>query len=156
MAHVTDIRVIASSVSSQGIDPPTVGANEILLVDMALDEAIASIAHREVFHGITLRPSYQDTGPRPRTLLDVVRDTDTPTNRYVLTGDVGAPYGVIRVLPVYDEQDITKLENTLKEMKDTIEVKYLQVMQTVIGEWGYRRIDNTITRQYRIIESLNK
>ncbi len=89
-------------------------------------------------------------------LLDVVRDTDTPTNRYVLTGDVGAPYEVIHVLPVYDEQDITELENTLKKMKDTIEVKYLQVMQTVIGEWGYRRIDNTITRQYRIIESLNK
>jgi hypothetical protein len=34
---MADIRVIASSVSRQGIDPPTVGANEILLVDMALD-----------------------------------------------------------------------------------------------------------------------
>ena len=87
-------------------------------------------------------------------LLDVIKETKTPTNRYILTGDVGSPYGIIRVFPVYDEEELIDLENFLKHVKGAIDIQYMQVKQTIIGEWGYRRIDNTTAVQHQILQNL--
>ena len=75
-------------------------------------------------------------------------DTQTPTNRYILEGDIGAPYGNLFIKPIYDEKladVVSELKHYLKE--DIVETHV--ITDILVGQLGYRKIAKEETYQYK-------
>ncbi|MGC8694754.1 MAG: Lrp/AsnC family transcriptional regulator [Candidatus Micrarchaeia archaeon] len=85
-------------------------------------------------------------------LLNTIQDTPTPLNKYILTGDVGAPYGILRIVPIFNDRDLTNIINEINNLNGGIEIKYLIITDILVGTLGYRKIDNTLSTQYKILQ----
>ncbi|MGC8496316.1 MAG: Lrp/AsnC family transcriptional regulator [Candidatus Micrarchaeia archaeon] len=80
----------------------------------------------------------------------IIGDTQTPTNRYILVGDIGAPYGSLYIKPIYDERlddVVSELKHYLKE--DIIETHV--ITDILVGQLGYRKIAKEVTYQYKAL-----
>ncbi len=78
----------------------------------------------------------------------IIRDINTPTDRYILVGDIGAPYGSLFIKPIYDEDlnsAITELKHYIREER----VDSYIITDTLIGALGYRKIAKEVTSQYK-------
>ena len=87
---------------------------------------------------------------RNEYLSYIISDTDTPTNKYILEGDIGAPYGNLFIKPVYGESlnDITsELKHYLREEKVDVHI----ITDVLVGTLGYRKIAKETTYQYKIL-----
>ena len=75
-------------------------------------------------------------------------DTQTPTNKYILIGDIGAPYGSFYIKSIYDEKladDVSELKHYLRE--DIVETHV--ITDILVGQLGYRKIAKEETYQYK-------
>lgn len=81
----------------------------------------------------------------------MIDNPKTPTNRYALFGDIGAPYGFLFIKPIYAETS----EEYTEELKDAIHEKSepdIEIITDVlVGTLGFRRIPPEETYQYKII-----
>ncbi|EQD48247.1 transcriptional regulator, AsnC family [mine drainage metagenome] len=80
----------------------------------------------------------------------VIERTDTPTNRYILIGDIGAPYGLLHIKPIYNE----RMEDAVDELKrytreDRVETHV--ITDVLVGSLGFRKIPKEITYQYKAL-----
>ncbi len=93
---------------------------------------------------------------RKEWLLDVITEGNTPLNKYILSGDVGSPYGILRTLPIYQNGDLEKIENTISKMIKGAEIKTSMLSEILTGRLGFRKIDiketwlyQTFVKEYR-------
>ena len=91
---------------------------------------------------------------RDKYMINIIEERDTPTNRYALVGDIGSPYGVLFIAPIYEESDLNDMEGKLSLLD--MEVKESIITRTLVGELGFRKIEQTVTAQYQILKELTK
>ena len=87
-------------------------------------------------------------------LLHTIDDTNTPINKYVLIGDIGATYGLLLIAPIFNENDDIEVE--IKRHIDGVKISTSIMTRVLIGELGYRRINRLDTPQYEFIENARK
>ncbi|MGC8688413.1 MAG: Lrp/AsnC family transcriptional regulator [Candidatus Micrarchaeia archaeon] len=92
---------------------------------------------------------------RSAYLLNTIQDTQTPLNKYILSGDIGAPYGILRIVPIFNDGDLTNIIKEIYMLKSDIEIKYLIITDILVGTLGYRRINNTLSTQYKILQEIS-
>ena len=88
---------------------------------------------------------------RDSYFMDVIQETDTPLNKYLLIGDISSPNGLLYITPIFDDGDVEKIKSTIT---DTVRGSYTTsfiVTETLVGHLGFRRIDNTKSLQYGLI-----
>lgn len=82
----------------------------------------------------------------------ILEDTGKITNRFVLLGDIGAPYGMLSIMPVFDDLDIQKTETSFYNLFGAnIESKTVIIIRLLIGNLGFRRMDNKESVQYKLL-----
>ena len=81
-------------------------------------------------------------------ISDSVDDTNTDLNKYIFSGDIGSPYGVMRIAPLYKNGDLEELEKRIYAITDGIEVESSIITNILVGKLGYRKVDITKTWIY--------
>ena len=80
--------------------------------------------------------------------------TDAFLGRIVFAISLSSPYGVLFVAPIYEESDLNDIEGKLSLLD--MEVKESIITRTLVGELGFRKIAQTVTYQYPILQELTK
>lgn len=88
---------------------------------------------------------------RKNYFLNIIQETNKPLNKFIFTGDIGAPYGLLLIAPLYQEGDLEKLEEELRINVKGVKIKSSILSETLIGNLGFRKIDNPHTRSYEIL-----
>ncbi|MGC8496365.1 MAG: AsnC family transcriptional regulator [Candidatus Micrarchaeia archaeon] len=83
-----------------------------------------------------------------------IEKTNNPTNKFALVGDIGSPYGILFVSPIYDA-GIDHLEKEVSNMLHGAEIESSIISDIIIGSLGYRKIAIENTIQYNIIKELD-
>lgn len=95
-----------------------------------------------------------DKGKR-EYLKYILEYTETPTNKFILTADMGAPYGMLSILPVFNDTDIQKTEDSLRNLFGSgVELRTLIITQLLLGNLGFRRLDNKKSIQYKLLHGI--
>ncbi|MEM3839249.1 MAG: AsnC family transcriptional regulator [Candidatus Micrarchaeaceae archaeon] len=89
---------------------------------------------------------------RKQFLKHLVSDSKWPTNRYVLIGDIGSPYGALLLAPVYDNNDIIEIRKNISQYLGT-ETSMAVVTNIIVGRLCYRRFDNAYSKQLDILKT---
>jgi DNA-binding Lrp family transcriptional regulator len=88
---------------------------------------------------------------REEFVLHLINNPKTPTNRYALEGDIGIPYGLMYIKPIYDDV----LENVDKELRDAMAEKSKPDIEIItdmlVGSIGFRRLPTEETYQYKVM-----
>lgn len=79
-------------------------------------------------------------------------EEDTPLNRFIFSGDIGSPYGLIVIAPLYKEGDLEKLESELLHAAKGTKIRTSMVSNIIVGELGYRKIDVKKTHLYKRLQ----
>lgn len=74
---------------------------------------------------------------------------DTLLNRYLYNTDIGSPYGIMLVAPLYKEGDLDALVSSLSAVAKGVRIKTSIVSSILVGNLGFRRIDPTKTLWYK-------
>jgi hypothetical protein len=81
--------------------------------------------------------------------FDIIRETDKPTNEYTMVSDISDPDGVLFIKPIYKDKSA---EEYIEWISSSIEgarfTKVGIITKVLIGNFCYRRFDNTYTIQY--------
>ena len=74
-------------------------------------------------------------------LLDSILDPNAPLNKYIFNGDIGSPYGVMRIAPLYKNGDLEELEKQSYKITEGIEIESSIITDILVGKLGYRKVD---------------
>lgn len=88
---------------------------------------------------------------RDSYLLDVIQETNTPINKYILIGDIGSPSGLLYITPIFKDGELDDIENNVKEKVRGSEIESYIITKTLVGKLGFRRIDNKKSAQYSLL-----
>ncbi len=88
---------------------------------------------------------------RDRFLMHIISDTQTPINKYLLIGDIGAPYGFLFISPIFNDGELNSVEAELKSLTGKSEISSLIITDILLGSLGYRRLDNKESLQYKAL-----
>lgn len=89
---------------------------------------------------------------RTEWLTDVIEESaKVPLNKYMFNGDIGSPYGVIRIAPIYEDGEVERLENDILKITGGIRVETSIISKILVGRLGYRKIDTTKTWIYKTL-----
>jgi DNA-binding Lrp family transcriptional regulator len=88
---------------------------------------------------------------RKRLFEDIISETSTPTNRYLLVGDIGSPFSGLLFLPVFGENDIEVRNEMAKKIRGT-RVR-IHTTTKIFGRVCLRKFDNAYAMQ---TETLSK
>jgi len=83
-----------------------------------------------------------------------IDDSEFPLNRYLYSGDIGSPYGILFLAPIYQDGDVEHLEAVISTVAKGVRIRTSLVSDTLVGRLGFRRIDHTKTLWYRNIRNL--
>ena len=86
-------------------------------------------------------------GTRTELLNEIMKETDAPTNHFVLVSDILSPFSIMFVLPVFEENELLETEKSLRTKMRGVDIQTLIVSNTLIGNLCYRRFDNTQTSE---------
>ena len=87
----------------------------------------------------------------------LIENTTYLTNRFILLGDIGAPYGMFSILPVFESSDLQKTENSFRSFfGNGVELHTMIIIQLLIGKLGFRRLDNKESTQYKILHGIKQ
>lgn len=82
---------------------------------------------------------------RAEYFREVISDGDMPLNTYIFAGDIGSPYGVLLIAPLYQDGDLERIEARLGAHLYGSELRTSLVSGTLVGSLGFRKIDTTKT-----------
>lgn len=88
---------------------------------------------------------------RNKFLMHVISNTPTPINRYLLIGDIGAPYGFLFISPIFNDGELSSIERELKDLTGKSEISSLIITDILLGSLGYRKLDNKESLQYKVL-----
>ena len=80
--------------------------------------------------------------------LEIISDGDTPLNKYIFEGDIGSPYGLLLIVPIYKDGDLEKIEDSLNKYVYGSEIHTSLISHTLTGKLGLRKVDTTKTWIY--------
>jgi DNA-binding Lrp family transcriptional regulator len=75
-----------------------------------------------------------------------------PLNKFLFSGDIGSPYGVILIAPLYKNGDLERLENELLQVAKGTKIMTSMVSNILVGNIGYRKITPSLTRMYKRLQ----
>ncbi len=78
---------------------------------------------------------------RVKWLRDSVDDTNASINKYIFSGDIGSPYGVLHIAPLYKNGDLEELEKQIYNITEGIEIESSIITNIIVGRLGYRKVD---------------
>ena len=81
----------------------------------------------------------------------ILQDKGLPTNRFVLTGDIATPYGILLILPIFNFGDLEKTIEELKTNVKGIEAKTTFISDIIVGSICYNKIAEKETRHYKLL-----
>lgn len=84
---------------------------------------------------------------REKLLRNIMGDSKSPLNKYLLVGDIGEPYGIIFLVPVFDDGDLEERVRKLSKIKGT-EISIAVITKILYGNLCYRRFDNAYSIQH--------
>ena len=87
---------------------------------------------------------------RYNLLLNIIKDTKRPVSRYALVGDIEIPFGVILMMPVFEDDDIDKIQKEMLKTKG-IEIKYGIITRILLGRFCYRLFDHAYSVQHKVL-----
>ncbi|MCL5122783.1 MAG: Lrp/AsnC family transcriptional regulator [Candidatus Marsarchaeota archaeon] len=89
---------------------------------------------------------------RTEWLKDVIEESnEVPLNKYIFVGDIGSPYGIIHISPVYKDGEVEKVEADILKITSGIRVETSIISKILVGKLGYRKIDTTKTWVYKTL-----
>ncbi len=93
---------------------------------------------------------------RNEFMVKLIKLPKTPTNKYALEGDIGAPYGLVYIMPIYEGLDPAIKDIADMSKQDKKDIKNAIVTEIIIGSIGFRRIPEEITNQYKYPMKISK
>lgn len=85
-----------------------------------------------------------------------ILNENEPLNKVLFSGDLGAPYGILLMMPYYKEGDVEKFEIELSNVLKGCKIKTSIISNILVGNLGYRKIAIEQTTIYKFIQELNK
>ncbi len=79
-------------------------------------------------------------------------EENTLLNKFLLSGDLGAPYGILIVIPVYKNGDLDKIEKELAEVARGTKIHISLISDILVGNLGYRKIESKYTHLYKKLQ----
>lgn len=93
---------------------------------------------------------------RREFLMNIIKDTDSPATRYLLTGDVGVPHGGLYFLPVFRDGDLERAKESLEKTSPGTHIDTDMISNVLVGSFCYRKFDNTYSTQYERLVGMYK
>ncbi|MDE1848141.1 MAG: hypothetical protein KGH61_04305, partial [Candidatus Micrarchaeota archaeon] len=84
-------------------------------------------------------------------LWQIIEDAGTPTNKYVLGGDIENPHGTILFAPVFSNGGLDVMVEKIRKQNSGIEIRQMIVTSILLGSLCYRKFDVKYSRQYAIL-----
>ncbi len=84
-------------------------------------------------------------------MVHLIDNPKTPTNRYVLEGDIGMPHGGLFIRPVYGETSQEYVKELKEAAHEKLEPDVEIITDILVGTLGFRRIPPEETYQYKAI-----
>ncbi len=88
---------------------------------------------------------------RKEYLSELISDSDEVMNRYVFVGDIGSPYGIILISPLFNQGDLENVEESVKKVAKGSIIRTSVITDVLIGSLGFRRLDLTKTWAYETL-----
>jgi DNA-binding Lrp family transcriptional regulator len=82
-------------------------------------------------------------------LREELADEGKPLNRYIFAGDIGSPYGIILIAPMYDSLDFDIAEQRLWDTVKGARIKASILTTMLVGRLCYRNIYTEKTWLYK-------
>ncbi len=102
-----------------------------------------------IFVKVTDQKLYYET--RDSLLKDIIYRSGTPIDRYALAGDITTPFGVMMLMPIFDEADLDNAVHVLGNAKGTT-IKTAIITNNLLGKLCYRKFDNAYSEQAMNLE----
>ena len=93
---------------------------------------------------------------RNRFRVHLIDNPKTPTNKYVLEGDIGMPYGFLFIRPIYGESSQEYVKELKEAAHEKLEPDVEIITDILVGTLGFRRIPAEETYQYKAIINKKK
>ena len=81
--------------------------------------------------------------------IELVQNGVTPI--YVFEGDIGSPYGVMLITPIFSNGNLDKAEDIIRQKVKGSLVKTSVVTDVLVGNLGFRKIDTIKTWPYETL-----
>lgn len=89
-------------------------------------------------------------------LSDIVDDTETPVNKYLLVGDVAFPRGLFFIMPIFNDGDAEATEKRVHAIVRGSEIESAITTETLVGNLGFRKFNNELSKQSNLIPIYKK
>ena len=93
---------------------------------------------------------------RREFLMEIIRPTDSPINRFLLVGDYGNPHGTLFFTPVFKEGELNVTKEALQKINQGLALETSIISNILIGSFCYRKFDNTYSTQYERLVGIYK
>lgn len=87
---------------------------------------------------------------------EVISDNEMVLNKYIFEGDIGSPYGLILIAPIYKEGGLENIENSISKSLAGSSISSSIISDIIVGNLGYRRIDKKETWIYQQLNNIVK
>ncbi len=93
---------------------------------------------------------------RKHYLRSVIEESKHPVDKYVQVEDVSAPYGFILIAPIFDEGELERLEQEIRENAKGTILRTSLITRVLVGNLGYRRFDMKESMTYKRVQEMEK
>ncbi len=122
----------------------------ITITETVLPIKYNSIIFTEIFNGKNAE------NMRPWFLSHIISETKTPINKYLFIATTTTPLGGMLIFPSFDQADLQKNVEELKNRMKGVDVKFLTITGVLLGAFCYRKFDNDYSRQYDLLTNTYK
>lgn len=88
---------------------------------------------------------------RMKILQNIMSDTPSILNQYLLTGDIGIPKGIILFLPILKEGDLEDAKSKIDKLNLGARIETSIITNIILGQFLYRKLDVNYSRQYEVL-----
>lgn len=79
-------------------------------------------------------------------------DENVLLNKFIFSGDIGSPYGLLLIAPLYKDGDLEKLEADIMKMAKGAKLQTSVISNILIGNLGFRKIESKHTHLYKRLQ----
>jgi DNA-binding Lrp family transcriptional regulator len=84
-------------------------------------------------------------------LKNIIKDTDSYINAYLLVGDTTIPHGIIYILPKTRENSLESNVDELRRTINGVKINTLSITGILVGTMCNRLINNKSTQQHKML-----
>lgn len=89
---------------------------------------------------------------RKNYLLHTLKDSNTITNKFSIVGDIGSPYGMFFILPIYSDGDLEKIEEELKNIIKGIRINTTIVSSVILGSICLNKLNTKNINEFDLLK----